>query len=272
LTADARVAFVSENCSSVLGLPAAALIDGDPLEVVSLEARLRLVRWLALLRRRPRPFKDLELPLALADGRRLWISVSGLPHRDAAGRLKSFRGVARDVTMSRDAAERLKAATVASAALLANSKLQAKRRNEGKALQEAAVAEALRAAHFEEVRPVPIKVLEDGPKLGQFCRETLLGTRKADIVVRLWDRRVMAIECKVSNSFVNSIKRLNNDAAAKGEAWLKDFGARQVVPAAMISGVFWLAKLEEAQDRGLTLFWAHNLDALLEWVEGTRAT
>src|SRR5262249_3604171 len=86
LATDGRVAFVSENCAALLGVPAAALIDGDPLEVVSLEARLRLVRWLMLLRRRPRPFKDVELPLALADGRKLWVSVSGLPHRDAAGR------------------------------------------------------------------------------------------------------------------------------------------------------------------------------------------
>lgn len=162
------------------------------------------------------------------------------------------------------------AAAVASAALMAHSKLQAKRRNEGKSQQEAAVAAALRDAGFEEVRPMPIPVLEDGPKQGQFCSETLLGTRKADIVIRLWDRRVMPIECKVSNSFVNSIKRLNNDAAAKAEAWLKDFGARQVVPAAVIGGTYWLNKLVEAQERGLALFWAHDLRTLTDWIESTR--
>lgn len=162
------------------------------------------------------------------------------------------------------------AAAVASAALMAHSKLQAKRRNEGKAQQEEAVVVALRSCGFEEVRPVRIKVLEDGPKRGQFCRETLLGTRKADVVVRLWDRRVMAIECKVSNSFVNSIKRLNNDAAAKAEAWLKDLGGTQVVPTAVISGTYWLAKLIEAQDRGLSLFWAHDFAPMLEWIESTR--
>jgi hypothetical protein len=163
------------------------------------------------------------------------------------------------------------AAAVASAALMAYSKLQAKRRSEGKTQQEDAVVAALREAAFEEIRPMPIHVLEDGPKQGQFCRETVLGTRKADIVVRLWDRRVMPIECKVSNSFVNSIKRLNNDAAAKGEAWLKDFGARQVVPCAVIGGTYHLSKLLEAQERGLALFWAHDLAAMLAWIDGTKA-
>ena len=81
----------------------------------------------------------------------------------------------------------------------------------------------------------------------------------------------MAIECKVSNSATNSVKRLNNDAAAKAEAWLKDFGTRQVVPAAVLSGVYKLHNLEEAQNRGLALFWAHDLKALTEWIATTRA-
>jgi XamI-like restriction endonuclease len=80
----------------------------------------------------------------------------------------------------------------------------------------------------------------------------------------------MPIECKVSNSAVNSVKRLNNDAAAKAEYWTADFGKRQVVPVAVLSGVYKLHNLLTAQERGLTLFWAHKLDALTEWVESTR--
>ncbi len=76
----------------------------------------------------------------------------------------------------------------------------------------------------------------------------------------------MAIECKVSNSAVNSVKRLNNDAAAKAEAWLKDFGTVQVVPAAVLSGVYKLHNLIDAQTRGLALFWAHDLGALTRWI------
>ena len=80
----------------------------------------------------------------------------------------------------------------------------------------------------------------------------------------------MPIECKASNSATNSVKRLNNDVAAKAEAWRIDFGALQVVPAAVLSGVYNVHNLEDAQNRGLTLFWGHNLVLLTEWIEKTR--
>lgn len=79
----------------------------------------------------------------------------------------------------------------------------------------------------------------------------------------------MAIECKVSNSTTNSIKRLNNDAAAKATEWLKDFGELQVTPAAVLGGCYKVANLENAQERGLALFWAHDLDPLINFILGT---
>jgi XamI restriction endonuclease len=97
-----------------------------------------------------------------------------------------------------------------------------------------------------------------------------LGTRKGDIIVRLWDHRVMPIECKVSNSYLNSVKRLNNDAAVKAVSWKRDFGLRQVVPTAVLSGVYKLHNLEDAQERGLTLFWAHNLKPLTDWITSAK--
>ena len=93
------------------------------------------------------------------------------------------------------------------------------------------------------------------PAVGRFTGECIVGaTRKADVVVRLWDGRVMPIECKVSNSELNSIKRLTNDALVKARAWIDDLGRNNVVPVAVLSGVFGLRHLSEAQDRGLTLF------------------
>jgi hypothetical protein len=67
------------------------------------------------------------------------------------------------------------------------------------------------------------------------------------------------------------VKRLNNDTAAKATVWFKDFGTRQVVPVAVLSGVYKPHNLQDAQDRGLALFWAHNLKALADWIETTRA-
>ncbi len=62
----------------------------------------------------------------------------------------------------------------------------------------------------------------------------------------------MPIECKVSNSATKSIKRLNNDAAVKAVSWRTDLGAANVVPPAVLSGVYKLRNLIDAQEKGLT--------------------
>ena len=80
----------------------------------------------------------------------------------------------------------------------------------------------------------------------------------------------MAIECKVSNSATNSVKRLNNDAAVKAKYWIKQFGTAQVVPAAVLAGVFKVLNLEQAQTRGLTLFWSHDLEKIGAFIDSTR--
>ena len=74
----------------------------------------------------------------------------------------------------------------------------------------------------------------------------------------------------MSNSATNSVKRLNNDAAVKAEYWLKQFGTAQVVPAAALAGVYKVLNLEQAQTRGLAMFWSHDLDALGAFIESTR--
>jgi hypothetical protein len=81
----------------------------------------------------------------------------------------------------------------------------------------------------------------------------------------------MPLECKVSNSATNSIKRLNNDAAVKATVWTRDLGPAHVVPAAVLSGVYHLRHLHDAQQRGLALFWAHNLKELTDWIAKTRS-
>jgi hypothetical protein len=162
------------------------------------------------------------------------------------------------------------AAVLASAALMATSRVGERRRNESKKLQEQFVEDVLIKAGLERVVPRPVLTLNKAPSSGSFCRESLLGERKADFVIGLWDNRVLALECKVSNSSTNSIKRLNNDAAIKAEIWIRDFGTRQIVPAAVLSGVYKIHNLENAQNRGLTLFWAHDLNELVQWIHKTR--
>jgi hypothetical protein len=168
-----------------------------------------------------------------------------------------------------DASER-SAATLASAALMATQHASTLRRSEGKERQEEAVRQALEDDEFEQVPTRTISTLSDAPGSGEFCAECMFGGRKADFVIGLWDGRKMPLECKVSNSATNSVKRLNNDAAAKATVWIREFGTAQTVPAAMLSGVFKRHNLEQAQHSDLTLFWAHDLDRFIEWIESTR--
>jgi hypothetical protein len=175
------------------------------------------------------------------------------------------------VSEGRDPSEAEKdAAVLASAALMATQRVGTQRRSEGKGAQENRVEEMLLKAGFAKVPNRTVETAGQAPAPGEFCGESLLSNRKADFIVRLWDTRIMPIECKVSNSATNSVKRLNNDAAAKAAAWIQDFGRNNVVPVAVLAGVFKLHNLEDAQNRGLTLFWAHDLKKVRAWLGKAR--
>lgn len=175
------------------------------------------------------------------------------------------------VSEDREPTETERAVAITStAALVATRRVMTARANEAKGEQEQRVKDALAQAGFTEVATREISTLHQAPGVGEFCGESSFGTRKADLVIRLWDHRVMALECKVSNSSTNSVKRLNNDAAVKAGIWISEFGTAQTVPAAMLAGVFKRHNLQQAQDRGLTLWWSHDLDQMLDWIENTR--
>lgn len=176
------------------------------------------------------------------------------------------------VTEGREPTERERSgAVLASAALIATSRVSTSRRSEGKGRQEILVEEALVAAQMNKVPTRPIQTMNQAPRPGEFCRESQLGSRKADFIIGMYDQRLLALECKVSNSEINSIKRLNNDAAAKAAMWLKEFGSKNVVPSAVLSGVFKSRHLLRAQDeQGCTIFWAHDIGTMIKWIQSTR--
>lgn len=163
------------------------------------------------------------------------------------------------------------AAVLASSAMIAARRVMTKRANESKTAQEKLVAEALESVPMTRVAARTITTLDQAPARGEFVPfECTVGTRKADLNARLFDGRLMPIECKVSNSSTNSVKRLNNDAAVKAGQWIDSLGRTQIVPTAVLSGVFKVHNLEQAQERGLNLFWAHDLGRLVEFILSTR--
>lgn len=158
------------------------------------------------------------------------------------------------------------AAVLASACLWAYQRTQTQRRSSGKERLEGLVEQCLLGSSFTEEPRRDVTLLRDAPGAGTFCRESSVAGRRSDFVVGLWDGRHLFIECKDTNSYVNSVKRLNNDTAAKATFWLRKFGEQAVVPVAVISGVFYLNSLVEAQQARLALFWGHGLDEFRAWL------
>ena len=161
-------------------------------------------------------------------------------------------------------------AVAASAALVAARKVETERRTTAGRKQENSVKELLKRIGYSEVSRKEIPMLADAPSVGEFCSECKFGNTRADLVIRLPDGRVMAVECKASNSAVNSYKRINHEAVGKARTWLESFGRRQTIPGAVIAGVFNAANLMAAQEQGLFLFWSHRLNDLADFVLSTR--
>lgn len=153
--------------------------------------------------------------------------------------------------------------------LLAAEKARTGRRTGAARRQEEAVVAALTAAGWDQVSARELGAPDDLPR-GCFARESIIAGAKCDIPVRLHDGRLLAVECKVSNSATNSVKRLNRETGGKAERWRVAFG-RQVITVAVLSGVFKLRNLVDAQEReGVVIFWEHDLSPLCAFLEQAR--
>ncbi len=159
-------------------------------------------------------------------------------------------------------------AVMASTVVAASQRVQTERRSEGKRDLEGSVCSYLADCGFKKVTVGEIKnISRDAPDPGEFAINTVLGEDEADAVVVLRDHRIMAIECKVSNSELNSRKRINKEVAQNAQNWLGRFGKDQLVPSAVIQGVFKPEYLQAAQDLEVLFFWRHRLSDLGEFID-----
>ena len=164
----------------------------------------------------------------------------------------------------------LSAAALATSTLIASQRVQTLRRGDEKAMVEGAVKGLLVGMGWQLAATRPAggiqNLLNDSPPPRNFLTQANLGADNADVLIRLDDGRILAIECKGSNSEINSRKRLNKEAAQNARAWLQRFGS-QVVPGVALQGVFNPRYVIEAQDTPLVVFWGHRLEDLRQFVQ-----
>lgn len=108
------------------------------------------------------------------------------------------------------------------------------------------------------------------PTYPYFYGECVVYGRKVDMFIALATGRMIALEAKDSSSGLNSTKRLLNDTAAKAQHYSDEAG-KNIISVALLSGVFKLSDLKTAQNRGLYLVWAHNMDGFIEWIRAQTA-
>jgi hypothetical protein len=185
------------------------------------------------------------------------------------------------LTVERSGAPRradLNQATGMTARIMAEQRAQTRGRTESSRAQEEAVRKVLLRCGLKYVdrKDVRKRMLElgDDPKRGltttnyqellgrgEFTQETALAGAKCDVPVRLKDGRLFPIECKVSNSEVNSTKRLIRETLGKHHDWRREFG-NELMTGAVLAGAFSMINLRQAQQAGVLPFFEHDLKAL----------
>ncbi|WP_300750406.1 XamI family restriction endonuclease [Janthinobacterium sp.] len=167
--------------------------------------------------------------------------------------------------------EELNAAKLATAVVATSQRVQTKRRGDEKNDLEGSVTQLLDGMGYTRIPTprTPIDSTEDLPKQGEYMTSATLGHDNGDCVIGLYDRRRLVLECKSSNSEINSRKRLNKEVVKDAKNWDEQFGA-QVLTAAALRGVFKPGYVQEAQGTPVMIFWEHRLDDLKDFIESTK--
>ena len=102
-----RFTYLSERVEAVLGYDRTELLGRRPQEFMPLGEDRAVRAWLEQHAPDGRPFRELVHRSVAKSGGVFWQSVSGLPVRDAGGRLIGYRGTAADVTPRKQAEARV---------------------------------------------------------------------------------------------------------------------------------------------------------------------
>ncbi len=99
--------YLSERVEAVLGYSRADMLGRAPQEFMPLGEERTLRDWFAAHAAPGKPFRDWMHRSITKSGGVIWLSVSGVPVRDAEGRFKGYRGTAADVTARKSAEARI---------------------------------------------------------------------------------------------------------------------------------------------------------------------
>jgi hypothetical protein len=169
-------------------------------------------------------------------------------------------------------AQELDAAVLASTVVASAQRVQTERRSEERRDLQGAVEKILARMKYRRLEKPSNGIQNlrrDAPRPGEYMAEALIGEHSADFAIGLKDFRILAIECKGSNSEINSRKRINKEVAQDASSWIERFGT-EIVPAAAIQGVFNATYVEQAQETPVVFFWAHRLADLSRFLRSAR--
>jgi hypothetical protein len=170
-------------------------------------------------------------------------------------------------------AEELDFAKRASTVIATCQRVLTKRRGDERGELEGAIIRLLDGLGFTRVPTprTPIMHAEDLPKAGEYMVAATLGHDNGDCIIGLYDRRRLALECKSSNSEINSRKRLNKEVIKDAENWNLQFGA-QVLTAAALRGVYKPEYVQDAQRTPIMIIWEHRLEDLKDFIDSTKSS
>ena len=126
--AEWRYTYLSERVEAVLGYARAELLGKKPRDFMPLGEPKAVDEWFAGRGDEAKPFRDLLHRMITKSGGVIWLSVSGVPVRDAQGAVTGWRGTGADITARKHAEARIEhLATRDSLTGLPNSTLLADR-------------------------------------------------------------------------------------------------------------------------------------------------
>ena len=159
------------------------------------------------------------------------------------------------------------------ASLRAMGAVSTARRMEGAKRQEEAARAAAERAGYAPLNSVPGTLTDPITEMppGSFATASRrLAETNMDIPIRLSEDHAtgllfLALEAKVSNSSLNSRKRLL-EVTRKRERWDASGSLYRFRTGAILAGVFDVRRLMETQEAGVFLFWEHRLGDLTDFL------